>query len=145
MIQKGLINTEDQCLKEIKLHLKKAIRTLRNQPYQKGDKPKGISSSWIYIGGIDDASGMPRHEKNTLKPTPKQISHMQYWVDQMLELNEESRRIVMARAAGIPWRRLEEIDGRSHTTLRKIEKNALYALLPKLLQGQSILPRDHMA
>ena len=88
---------------------------------------------------------MGRIIKNSIKPTPKQITHMQFWIYQILTLDEEKRRIVMARAAGIPWRRLEEIDGRSHTTLRKIEKTALNGMIPKLIKGRSILPRDMIA
>ena len=70
---------------------------------------------------------------------------MHYWVDCILKLDEESRRIVMARAAGISWRRLEEIDGRSHTTLRKVEKTALFSMLDSLEDGNAILPVDFIA
>ena len=53
---------------------------------------------------------------------------MDFWLIALSILPEDERRIVMTRACGIPWLRLEEIDGRGHTTLRKIEANALQRL-----------------
>ena len=135
----------DADINEMRAHLRKAVKTLKTQPYRNGDKPRGVISSWVLVDASDIGVGdkNPRHKR--LKSTPKQISHMHYWVDQMLALDEESRRIVMARAAGIAWRRLEEIDGRSHTTLRKVEKAALISMLGKLKEGRAILPKDFMA
>ena len=53
---------------------------------------------------------------------------MDFWLIALGDLPEDEWRIAMAWACGIPWRRLEEIDGRSHTTLRKIEARALHSL-----------------
>lgn len=63
-----------------------------------------------------------------IKATPQQIALMEHWLDLMLVLDDDCRRIVMARACRIPWRRLEEMDGRSHTTLRKVERRGLEVL-----------------
>jgi hypothetical protein len=52
-----------------------------------------------------------------------------------MTLDEQSRRIVMARAMGVPWRRLEEMDGRSHTTLRKVETSALISMMGAAMQS----------
>jgi hypothetical protein len=49
----------------------------------------------------------------------------------------EQRRIVWARACNIPWRRLEDMDGRSHVTLRKIYVEALLTMA-KRLNGNGI-------
>ena len=135
----------DADINEMRAHLRKAVKTLKTQPYRNGDKPRGVISSWVLVDASDRGLGdnIPRHKQ--IKSTPKQISHMHYWVDQMLTLDEESRRIVMARAAGIAWRRLEEIDGRSHTTLRKVEKAALISMLGKIKEGRGILPKDFIA
>ena len=62
------------------------------------------------------------------KATPQKIAMMEYWLDLMLMLDDDCRRIVMARACRITWRRLEEMDGRSHTTLRKVERRGLEVL-----------------
>lgn len=53
---------------------------------------------------------------------------MDFWLVALANLPEDERRIAMARACGIPWQRLEEMDGRSHTALRKIEAKALQSL-----------------
>jgi hypothetical protein len=50
----------------------------------------------------------------------------------LLWLEDAPRRIVWARASGIPWRRLEDLDGRSHTTLRRVEGEALAAICRRL-------------
>ena len=145
MVQKEKNNTEACRLNELRDQLKVAVKTLKHQPYQKGDKPHGIISSWPIHSGKNNFASYTIYKKYTMKSTPKQITHMQYWMDKMLSLDEESRRIVMARAAGMSWRKLEEVDGRSHTTLRKIEKCALNALLQGLDHGRTILPRDFIA
>ena len=131
-----------QHLPELRAQLKKAVTTLKQQPFQKRDRPNGVMGSWPILPSDNTGTISSRYKKYHLKSTPKQISHMQYWLDHMLALDDESRRIVMARAAGIPWRRLEEMDGRSHTTLRKIEKAALLSMLPQLKAGREKLPRD---
>ena len=132
-------------LTDLRVHLKQAVKVLKTQPYRKGDRPQGVITSWTFIDLPNTEFGDVRKKKNLIKATPKQISHMHYWVDHMLRLEEEPRRIVMARAAGISWRRLEEIDGRSHTTLRKIEKTALCSMLESVEGGKAILPSDFMA
>lgn len=53
-------------------------------------------------------------------PPPAAIDRMDRALAWLLACDGETRRLVWARACGVPWRRLEEIDGRSHTTLRKI-------------------------
>ena len=145
MMDRHMSPTQSRHLDELRLHLKRAIKTLKVQPFQKGDRPQGILSSWTFVDAPEVGLCNGRARKNHFKATPKQVSHMQFWVDHMLRLDEEARRIVMARAAGISWRRLEEIDGRSHTTLRKIEKTALLSLLDQLNEARSVLPRDFMA
>ena len=132
-------------LNELRLNMRQAVKVLKTQPYQKGDRPQGVITSWAFVDLPNTGFGDVRKKKNLIKATPKQISHMHYWVDCILKLDEESRRIVMARAAGISWRRLEEIDVRSHTTLRKVEKTALFSMLDSLEDGNAILPMDFIA
>ncbi len=135
----------DKDLNELRLHLKRALKTLKVQPYKQGDRPNGLISSHLFSDVQDSYGGTSRLNKNSLKATPKQITHMQFWLDQLSVLDVEQRRIIMARAAGISWRRLEELDGRSHTTLRKHEKLGLSCMLGALSKGKSILPKDLIA
>lgn len=53
-------------------------------------------------------------------PTPGAIDRMDRVLAWLLSCDGEARRLVWARACGVPWRRLEDLDGRSHVTLRKI-------------------------
>ncbi len=47
------------------------------------------------------------------------------------------RKIVWARACRVPWRRLEDMDGRSHTTLRKVQAEGIEAILRWLNRSHS--------
>lgn len=137
-----VIPTATTDIEMIRLHLAMAMKTMRLLPHRPGDRPMAVRSSW---GAFDQASRfLSGRERQPIrqKATPRQIRHMEYWLDAMLQLDEEGRRITMARACRISWRRLEEIDGRSHTTLRKIERNALMNLLGRLAAGAVILPAD---
>ena len=139
---KGPISTATTDIEKIRLHLAVAMKTMRLMPHRPGDRPMAVQSSWI---GFDQSSRfLSGRERQPIrqKATPRQIRHMEYWLDAVLKLDEEGRRIAMARACRISWRRLEEIDGRSHTTLRKIERKALAMLAEHLADGAVILPPD---
>ena len=144
-MQHGIVMTDSHHLNELRLHLKRAMKTLKTQPHKPGDRPKRAISSHVLMEAMGQGCGVGRAKKNLLKASPKQITHMQFWLDEMLKLDDDSRRIVMARAANISWRRLEEIDGRSHTTLRKVEKAGLIHIMGALDQGRAILPKDMIA
>jgi hypothetical protein len=70
--------------------------------------------------------------RNRLPALPDAIDRMDEALVWLLSLNMEQRRIVWARACNIPWRRLEDIDGRSHVTLRKIYTEALLTIAKQL-------------
>lgn len=53
-------------------------------------------------------------------PTPGAIDRMDRALLWLLACDGEARRLVWARACRVPWRKLEDLDGRSHMTLRKI-------------------------
>lgn len=62
------------------------------------------------------AAGRPR----PAVPTPGAIDRMDRALTWLLACDPEARRLVWARACRVPWRRLEDLDGRSHVTLRRI-------------------------
>jgi hypothetical protein len=98
---------------------------LKLMPLGRLDRPLRTKSSW---GDFHQAAvlSMASHRRPVRrKPSPEKISNMEQWLDALLDLPEGERRIVVARACRIPWRRLEEMDGRSHTTLRKVERLGL--------------------
>ena len=108
--------------------LVKAMLVLRMMPLSYQDRPSPLRSQWPEFNrGQEQAGGVMRRPVRA-NATPQQIAMMEYWLDLMLMLDDDSRRIVMARACRITWRRLEEMDGRSHTTLRKVERRGLEVL-----------------
>ena len=113
---------------EVRENLREAMATLRSLPLQGRDRPKKIASAWVEFQQISFLSSSSYRKPVRPQATPEKISHMNSWLDAVLRLPDQHRRIVMARACGIPWRRLEEIDGRSHTTLRKVETLGLTML-----------------
>lgn len=79
-------------------------------------------SSWPEVvrdtaEALASADGGPRRRP---APTPGAIDRLDRTLGWLLACDGEARRLVWARACGVPWRRLEDLDGRSHTTLRKI-------------------------
>lgn len=139
---KGAHNQAKDELNQIRVHLTQAMKTMRLMPHKIGDRPIKMQSSWV---SFDQSSPLiAGTERRPIRPkvTPKQIKHMEYWLNSALKLNQEERRIVLARAGRIPWRRLEEMDGRSHTTLRKVERKSLEKLVEFLPDGAAILPED---
>jgi len=58
-------------------------------------------------------------------PSPKSIDRMERVLVWLMACDGDARPIVWARACGIPWRYLEDVDGRSHVTLRKVHGRGL--------------------
>ena len=113
---------------DIQQQLRQTMTTLRLLPLNARDRPNMPKSSWGEFKQIAMLSSAQYRTPIRRKATPQEISEMDFWLIALGNLPEDERRIAMARACGIPWRRLEEIDGRSHTTLRKIEARALQRL-----------------
>lgn len=58
-------------------------------------------------------------------PSPRSIDRMERVLGWLFHCDDDSRRIIWARACGVSWRRLEDMDGRSHVTLRKVVDRGL--------------------
>jgi hypothetical protein len=109
-------------------HLIEAADTLRRLPSNFGSKrltfwPDVVHTSYeIWLAEA--------HARNKMTPPhPAAISRMDTTLTWLLPLSTEQRRIVWARSCGVSWRRLEQTDGRSHTTLRKIYSAGLDQVL----------------
>ena len=115
-------------IEQVREALANAMQILRIMPLSYQHTPSRLRSKWPEFNrGPEQVGGVMRHPVR-IKATPQQIALMEHWLDLMLVLDDDCRRIVMARACRITWRRLEEMDGRSHTTLRKIERRGLEVL-----------------
>lgn len=55
----------DADINEMRAHLRKAVKTLKTQPYRNGDKPRGVISSWVLVDASDRGLGdnIPRHKQ----------------------------------------------------------------------------------
>jgi len=84
------------------------------------------------VRGSLDAFGFTPQRPRVAAPTPGAIDRADETVAWLLWMEAEQRRIVWARACKIAWRKLEDLDGRSHTTLRKVRASGLDVILARL-------------
>lgn len=120
--------------KEVGMWLEEATDTLRRLP---GGSVKNRVTFWpdvvqTSIYSFDYGKGKPR----LAAPMPTAIDRMERVLGWLLTCEQEPRKLAWARACGIPWRRLEDIDGRSHVTLRKIVNQAYCDILYHLRTGE---------
>ncbi len=143
----------------VKARLEDAAESLRRLRAARHTFPAGFISGWPdVVQDTWDAYGFTAPRLRPPAPSARAIDRMDEavgWIDRVgdeaeirrlverhrhgREHAEEvviaRRKIVWARACRIPWRRLEDIDGRSHTTLRKIQAEGLEAILRWLNDG----------
>ena len=78
-------------------------------------------------------SDYPDPDKVTRPPVSSQaIDRMDEAFDWVLWLEDGVRQVVLARACGTTWRKLEDMDGRSRGTLRKVHDEALATIVARL-------------
>lgn len=92
--------------------------------------PRGVAraklSSWPdVVRSVYEAYGYDTVTLRASPPSAAAISRLDNILAALLRLDAAERRLLWARACDIPWRRLEDMDGRSSVTLRKYYKNAL--------------------
>lgn len=110
---------------EIAERLREAAQTLRRLRGH-GLKPQALRTHWpAVVRSSADAYGY--YDNVTREPTPssEQVKRMDEAIGWLLWLEDDERKIVWGRACGIPWRALEDRDGRSSMTLRKYRNEAL--------------------
>lgn len=100
-----------------------AADCLRRLP---GGYKKAKLTSWPdVVQSTAEAYGYNPVRSRPGAPSPAAISRMDECLLWLFDLTAEERKIIWARACKISWRRLEDMDGRSHVTLRKVYKGAL--------------------
>lgn len=103
----------------IRAALEEAAETLKRMP--PGLRRPRLTS-WPDV--VRDSAGLlgpsPDRRTRPAAPTPGAIDRMDRALLWLLACDAEARRLVWARACRVPWRKLEDMDGRSHVTLRKI-------------------------
>jgi hypothetical protein len=120
-------------LAEIEARLEEAAKTLVALKLTIRDIPSRQMVRWPeVVRGALDAYGFTPQRPRVAAPTPDAIDRADETVAWLLWMSVEQRRIVWARACKIAWRKLEDLDGRSHTTLRKVRASGLDAILARL-------------
>lgn len=119
--------------KHIKERLKEAAQTLRRLP--KARLSTSMTAWPDVVRQSAEAYGYDRSFARPIPPRPDQITRMDEALPWLFTLEPEVRRVVWARASGVSWRRLEMMDGRSHTTLRKLENRGIQGILEQLSAG----------
>jgi hypothetical protein len=118
---------------EVRARLKEAAGVLRALTLGLRDRPAGLMARWpdVVRQGFE-AYGYDSVRLRPPMPSPAAVSRADAAVLWLLWLDDAPRRIAWARASGIPWRKLEDLDGRSHTTLRRVEGEALATICRRL-------------
>ena len=134
-VNTGHNGQEKTQIQQLRYELRHMGRLLRLMPLSIFDRPVGARSAWPDFH--QQTRGMLSATRTPIRPklTPAQVTMVEEWLSLLMRLETDERRIVLARATGIPWRRLEDMDGRSHTTLRKVEESGLRQLI--LLHNRS--------
>lgn len=118
---------------EVKYQLKEAADTLKAMRLSGRDFPSVKQTYWPDV--VRDAMDCYGYDAATLRrpiPDAEKIDRMDRALPWLLWLEKEQRRIVWARSSGIPWRYLEDMDGRSDRTLRGIYGLAIDVIVRRL-------------
>ncbi len=122
----------------VKTRLEEAAETLRAMTLNCRDRPARMASGWPdVVRQSCEAYGYDEVRVRPPAPPPARISRADEAVIWLLWLTDAERRVSWARASGITWRRLEDIDGRSHVTLRNIQSSALECICKHLNAARS--------
>ena len=107
--------------------LRQAARTLAALPADAFTKPAAVRSVWpeMIRGSYIVITGTLKNSGS--RPTLRQIDEMDNVLACLAGLDETARRLLWARACGVQWRKLEQMFGRSRTSLNRDLHAALRA------------------
>ena len=122
---------------DVKARLREAGQTMWRLRESGWSVPEEMKARWPAF-----VSDYPDTDKVTRPPVSSQaIDRMDEAFGWVLWLEDGVRQIVLARACGTTWRRLEDKDGRSRETLRKLHDEALATIVARLREiGTDALP-----
>jgi hypothetical protein len=116
--------------------LAEAADTLRRLPFPRGGLPSRLRAQWpdIVRSSVEIwiASAQERPRNRPAAPSPQAIDRLDRTLAWLHWLKHDERRIVWARSCGLSWRKIEDLDGRSHTTLRGVYRGAIAAVAKRL-------------
>jgi hypothetical protein len=110
----------------IKARFEEAAETLRALRLTTRDRPSATLARWPdVVHQAMLAYGWTGARARPPAPPPDAIDRLDRTLTWLWPLADDERRIVMARAFRLPWRRIEDLDGRSERTLRAIHARVL--------------------
>ena len=114
----------------VKARLAEAADTLRRLP---SARIRARLTAWPdVVQSASTAYGYEAARTRPAAPTPEAISRMDETLAWLFWVENEGRRLLWARAMGVPWRRLEDLDGRSHVTLKRAHDRLLDEIARRL-------------
>jgi hypothetical protein len=123
----------------IKARFEEAALALRALPLNARDRPQARLSRWPdVVHQAMLAYGWTEARVRPPAPSPAAIDRLDETLSWLWPLADDERRLVMARAFRLPWRRIEDLDGRSERTLRNVHARVLSAVVARL--GTAINP-----
>jgi hypothetical protein len=113
----------------IKARFEEAADTLRALRLTTRDRPSTTLTRWPdVVHQAMLAYGWTATRTRPPAPSPDAIDRLDRTLGWLWPLADDERRIVMARAFRLPWRRLEDLDGRSERTLRAVHTRLLHRI-----------------
>lgn len=118
---------------EVFYQLAEAASTIKALRLSSRDFPSNKATYWPdVVRDAMEAYGYDAPKFSRETPSAEAITRMDRALRWLLWIDQDQRRIAWARAEGIPWRKLEDWDGRSRTTLQKVHNEAIDAIRGKL-------------
>jgi hypothetical protein len=114
---------------DIKARFDEAAETLRAMRLGARDRPQAMLARWPdVVHQAVLAYGWSAARVRPPTPSPEAIDRLDETLSWLWPLAADERRLVMARAFRLPWRRIEDLDGRSERTLRNVHARVLDAI-----------------
>lgn len=114
----------------VKARLAEAADTLRRLP---SARIRAKLTAWPdVVQSAATAYGYEAAQTRPAAPSPEAISRMDETLGWLFWIENDGRRLLWARALGVPWRKLEDLDGRSHVTLKKLHDRLLGEIAQRL-------------
>ena len=117
----------------VKARLREAAATLKRMHLERWDYPSQRTAWWPdVVRQVSDAYGYQDTHMARSVPAPGAIDSMEEVIRWLLWLEDGDRKLVWLRAERVTWRQLEDTDGRSRETLRKMYDKALAVIVGRL-------------
>jgi hypothetical protein len=123
---------------DIKARFEETADTLRALRLNGRDRPSTRLTHWPdIVHQAMLAYGWSGTKVRPPAPSPEAIDRLDVTLAWLWPLADDERRLVMARAFRIPWRRIEDLDGRSERTLRTVHGKVLERIAAAPTQQRS--------